>query len=583
MDGNVYQLTAGAPVALRAGMTVSAKSAVRTAKDSGALMMMDDGSRIEMRDRTELTVANRRDGSTVQLGGGAIIVEASPQGSGHLDVRTSDCLVAVKGTIFAVNTRHEGLARLGRRGAVRVAADGRESLLKPGDQMTTSGAVQTVAVGDEIAWSKDSARYVQLLNELASLRKDLDARVHDPALRYGSRLLDRLPKGTILYAAIPNLTEALLTAKTVFEEHVAQSGALQSWWNEHMSSPEHRKNMDEAFEKVKVLGSQLGDEIVIALVQSADGGVRGPILVAEVKDRSEFRRTLVKEMRDIQGPKPEASVKFDGSIVRIECARHLDSGTSTAATAEAPAWEDSPFRSQAGRGVRGRHLVAVRRRSQGDARPRGRRGSQRRFAPFRRTVNGGRAWGFYDAEYLIFERTATADGANLHAEISFDQPRRGFAGWLAAPAPMGAAEFVSPDAAFAAAAAVKRPEVLLAEALSWIGPNTESHVIDSDLESVARSGRDARRRRRHRAGWAGSPDPVVEGGDRGLRPRAVPDRVREPGVHDQRAPRGRRARRPPGGRIRQTPGTGPTGSCVTQVLKPSPERAPCATRSWTGT
>ncbi len=101
-------MTAGALVPLRPGMTVSAKDPIRTAKDGGALVMMDDGSRIEMRDRTELAIAKRRDGSTVRLGGGAIIVEASPQGSGHLDVRTEDCLVAVKGTIFAVNTGTKG-------------------------------------------------------------------------------------------------------------------------------------------------------------------------------------------------------------------------------------------------------------------------------------------------------------------------------------------------------------------------------------------------------------------------------------------------------------------------------------------
>jgi ferric-dicitrate binding protein FerR (iron transport regulator) len=115
-------------------MTVSAKDTLRPRRIGGALVMMDDGSRIEMRDRTELTVAKRRDGSTVQLDGGAIIVEASPQGSGHLDVRTDDCLVAVKGTIFAVNAGTKGSRVSVVEGAVRVAADGRESLLKPGDR-----------------------------------------------------------------------------------------------------------------------------------------------------------------------------------------------------------------------------------------------------------------------------------------------------------------------------------------------------------------------------------------------------------------------------------------------------------------
>ena len=492
VDGTLYQVTAGVNVPLRPGMTVSAKDVIRTSKDGGALVMMDDGSRVEMRDRTELTVAKRRDGATVRLAGGAIIVEASPQGSGHLDVSTDDCLVAVKGTIFAVNTGTKGSRVSVVEGAVRVAADGRESLLKPGDQMSTSDAVTAVAVGDEIAWSKDAARYTQLLHELASLRKELDARVPSPGLRYDSRLLDRMPEGTVLYAAIPNLTEALVTAKTVFEEHIAQSGALQDWWDQHMSSPEHKRAMDEAFENVKALGSQLGDEIVIALRQTQDGSVHGPILMAEVKDKSTFRSTLVKQMK---GVKVDASLKFDGSIVRIEFdhVQHLAEETA-GSTRTAPAartapltaiasWDDSPFRQKLAAAYSDgtswlfgvdlkAMLVAAREKavSHGD-----------------RALRVAEKWdsmGVMDAKTLIFERTESKEGADLHAEIAFDQPRRGIAGWLAAPAPMGAAEFVSPDAAFAAAAVTLRPELVLAEALTWIGPEAPDLGHDADLETL---------------------------------------------------------------------------------------------------
>jgi len=476
VDGTLYQVTAGAMVPLRPGMTVSAKDPIRTTKDGGALVMMDDGSRVELRDRTELTVARRRDGATVRLAGGAIIVEASPQGSGHLDVRTEDCLVAVKGTIFAVNAGMKGSRVSVVEGAVRVAADGRESLLKPGDQMSTSDAVTAVSVGDEIAWSKDAPRYTQLLNELASLRKDLNARVPNPGLRYSSRLLDKMPDGTILYAAIPNLTEALVTAKTVFEEHIAQSGALQAWWDEHMSSPEHKRAMDEAFDKIKTLGSQLGDEIVIALTQGPDGVVRGPILMSEVKDKAEFRATLLKEMKgvDTEG----ASLKFEGSVVRIEFAHRVDdaapalkSGRTRRATRAvvSSTWEDSALRQKLEAtyadgtswvfAVDLKEMLAAAleqvRQEGGD-------------------VEALRArWermGVLDASSLIIERTENPDGADMHAELAFDQERRGLAAWLAAPAPLGAAEFVSPDAAFAAAAVIKRPELLIAEALSWVGP-----------------------------------------------------------------------------------------------------------------
>jgi hypothetical protein len=90
--------------------------------------------------------------------------------------------------------------------------------------------------------------------------------------------------------------------------------------------------------------------------------------------------------------------------------------------------------------------------------------------------------GLLDADYLIAEQSEGANGATLRAEIAFDQPRRGIAGWLAAPAAMGAAEFISPDAAFAAAAIMKRPETLFAEALTWIGPDVPNAETTNDLE-----------------------------------------------------------------------------------------------------
>ncbi len=474
VDGTLYQLTAGTFVPLRPGMSVSAKS-VRTAKDSGALVMLDDGSRVEMRDRTDLTVTKRRDGATVNLRGGAIIVEASPQGSGHLDVRTDDCLVAVKGTIFSVNTGTKGSRISVVEGAVRVAADGRESLLNPGDQMTTSDALTTVAVGEEIAWSKDAPRYVQLLHELASLRKDLDARVPNPALRYGSTLLDRMPDGTVVYAAIPNLTDSLVTAKKVFEEHVASSQALQAWWNQHMSAPEDRKNMDQAFDRLKAIGGQLGDEIVVALAQSPGGAVRGPILMAEVKNRAAFRATLAREMRGVQA---DASLKFEGRIARIEFgARRADAAGANRR------WAESSFRAKLAEAYAdgaswlfGADLKAMIAQAAEQARAQGEDVAQL-------TDHWGRI-GLLDAAYLIFEHADGPDGASHRAEISFDAPRRGIAGWLASPAPMGAAEFVSPDAAFAAAAVVKRPEELLAEALSWIGPDEANLEAEGAIERL---------------------------------------------------------------------------------------------------
>jgi ferric-dicitrate binding protein FerR (iron transport regulator) len=459
VDGSLFLVQDVGLTPLRPGMTVSGRDDLRTAKDSGALVMMEDGSRVEMRDRTELSVEKRRDGSTIRLGAGAIIVEASEQGSGHLDVRTDDCVAAVKGTIFAVNHGTRGSRVSVVEGAVHVAADGRESLLEPGDQMTTSEALAAVDVRDEIAWSKDADRYLQLLHEFAALGKDLDARVPSPAMRYGSRLLDAMPDGTFVYAAIPNLTASLVEARKVFDEHVAQSETLQAWWDEHMSGAENRQKVDEAFERLQAYGSQLGEEIVISLAMDADGHVRGPILTAEVDDPAALRKMLVKDLRKAVNGREiarEASLTFDGKVMRLEPSDRAKARVDGT-------WATSPLRAKLqdayadgaswlfGADVKAMVAHAIQQNPEGDD-----------ALKIEHT-------GILDAEYVVFERTEAAGGAEHRAEISFDQPRRGVAGWLAAPAPLGAAEFVSPDASFAAAAVMKRPEILFAEALSWIG------------------------------------------------------------------------------------------------------------------
>lgn len=466
VDGSLVQLRQGEVVPLRVGMTVSAKEVVRTTRGSGALVMMDDGSRIEMRDRTELSVGKRRDGQTVRLGGGAIIVEASPQGAGHLDVRTDDCLVAVKGTIFSVNHGTRGSRVSVVEGAVRVAADGRESLLAPGDQVTTSDSLSGVSVQDEIAWSKDADRYVQLLHELASLRKDLDARVPTPGLRYDSRLLDRVPDGTVLYAAIPNLTASLVEAKKVFEEHVAQSPVLQAWWNEHMSNEKSQQEMNEAFDRIQQYGSQLGEEIVLTLTMDSSGHVHGPTISAEVKDTAALKKMIIKDVKAQPNARELArnvSLTFDGNFMKLAPA---DAANATAAPGS---WTGSTLHAK----LEDAYSA----------------GATWLFAADLKTILGPaiaqaqslgnphsdaermEKMGILDAQYVIASRVEGADGATQRAEIVFDQPRRGVVGWLADPAPLGAAEFISPDAAFAAAAIMKRPEIAFADALSWIGPH----------------------------------------------------------------------------------------------------------------
>ena len=482
IEGDLFRVAGDEMVPLQAGMTIPASESVRTAKDSGALLELPDGSRIEMRDRTELGMSARRGGSTIELAGGSVIVEAAPQGANRLRVATDDCTVSVKGTIFAVNNGTKGSRVSVVEGSVEMDAGGSERLLRSGDQGTTSAAVDAIAVADEVSWSRDSARYAKLLNELASLRKDLDARVPNPKLRYSSKLLGMVPQETVIYAAIPNLTNSILEARQVFMEHVAESDALQEWWNAHMSSPEQQADVDRAFAHIKEVGALLGEEIVVSFAMGNNGKVRGPMVTAEVSDLWALRRAFAKHGENVD---VETDVRVRGKIVTIEPKRAFDDPVQLSGFD----FQGNPFRDRLAASYKdgvswlfGANLAALMKGAAYEASTRGENGE--------RLTSTWEKMGVLDARYLIAERDESETSATMRAEVTFDGQRRGVAAWLSDPAPMGALAFVSPDASFAAAGVIKRPEALIEEAIGWIAADSGQNPLQHLDEFRAESGVD---------------------------------------------------------------------------------------------
>ena len=84
LDGSLYKVAADAGTPVVAGAALAEREVIRTAKGSGAVIRLRDGSLVEMRERTELSLAERREGTTIRLDRGAIIVEAAKQRSRHL-------------------------------------------------------------------------------------------------------------------------------------------------------------------------------------------------------------------------------------------------------------------------------------------------------------------------------------------------------------------------------------------------------------------------------------------------------------------------------------------------------------------
>src|SRR6266403_1371106 len=227
-DGPVYAVTDAQMRSLSAGEKIKRGDTIRTAKDAHAVVRLGDGSLIEMKDRSEFSITQTLRGTTLHLSRGSVIVEAAKQ-KGNLFVETADSLVSVTGPTFAVNSGTKGSRVSVIEGEVHLDRSGDDRVLRAGEQATTNTSIETISVKDEIAWSRNAARYARTLEGLTALQKELNA-VAKPGVRYSTRLLDMMPENTVLYAALPNLSATIVESNRIIEERIEQNPALRDWF-----------------------------------------------------------------------------------------------------------------------------------------------------------------------------------------------------------------------------------------------------------------------------------------------------------------------------------------------------------------
>ena len=223
VNGTLYELSASGIRPLAAGQDLPDGVEIRTAKDSSAMLELRDGSVVEVRERSGLSTTQTAADLTVHLNRGSIIVQAAHRRKGHLYVATTDCQVAVTGTVFSVSAGVKGSRVSVVQGEVHVSQNNTDKVLHPGDQAVTSATMEPLSVRDDIGWSRNREKLIQ---QLASLTASLQ-QIHLPALRYESRLLGRLPATTFMYASIPNLAQYLAEAQSVFNKQLAESPELR--------------------------------------------------------------------------------------------------------------------------------------------------------------------------------------------------------------------------------------------------------------------------------------------------------------------------------------------------------------------
>ena len=498
--GPVYRVSDTASETIVTSQQLQAGEKIRTAKDAGAIVRLPDGSAIEMKERSEFSVSESSKGVTIHLERGNIIVQAAKQHD-HLFVQTNDCVVSVKGTIFSVNNGTKGSRVSVIEGEVHVDHDGEKDVLHPGDQVSTTASIDPIPVKDEIAWSRDSERYSKMLAEIDAIRKEIDEKAPRPAVRYSTRLLDMVPDQTVLYVALPNLSATLAESRRIMEERIQQNPALGEWWQKEQGS---RRGLDQVINKIREVGEYVGDEIVVSATMDAQGEPNFPTVMAELKDASGFRSYLEQQIgsanalakgpdvRFIDDPMnaaelaPASQKSRDAILIWINgdvfaAAPNLASLRQVAAAARksnAKGFTHTPFYERIAELYRDGTGLIVAADLQAIIGGGSRFGNGREAEAFQQL-------GITNLKHFIFELKETGGKPQNRAVVTFDHADHGLASWLAAPAPMGALQFISPDANVVAAFVVKQPVALVDDllgALKTLDPSLWQHLKDGEAE-----------------------------------------------------------------------------------------------------
>jgi hypothetical protein len=327
-------------------------------------------------------------------------------------------------------------------------------------------AQETPADPTQNPFAQIQERYPGLAEEFGHLAEAVQREVQPPLPRSQSTLLPLLPDSTVFYLAIPNYGEASHQVLTIFQARLKQSQVLRDWWHRGDLSTNGPK-IESSLENFYQFSQFLGSEIVVSA--SAENK-REPdfLILAEVRKpglktflqqtAKEYAKNLGSTMR-VLGVEDLATAKDSTAEKMVILVRPdiMLAAPNVSALRSFQARLEHPGRSlattQFGQRIRqvydgGTSIVAA-----GDLHailgqiPRDKGPNQ---ALFERS-------GFADMKYAVWEYRSVPGQSATQMELSFTAPRHGIASWLAAPAPLGSLDFVSPKPAMAIALLLKDP------------------------------------------------------------------------------------------------------------------------------
>ena len=483
-EGQVFQVADTQTAAVATGAKLQRGERVRTAKDAHAVVRLGDGSLIEMKERSELYLTKSGQGTTVHLDRGSIVVEAAKQREGKLFVESGDSLVSVTGSVFSVNNGTKGSRVSVIEGEVNLNHAGSDRVLRAGEQATTNPAIAMIPVKDEVAWSRKADHYAAVLSGLATLKSDL-RRVQQPGVRNSTHLLDLMPENTVVYAALPNLSNTIVESHRIIQERMSQNAALREWWEKEQSG--RAQNMDQVVETIRQFGSFLGDEIAVSVSMDQQGRPGEPLVLAELTNSAGFREFLEQQVAKYSGAhdKPElqfvenplnaggdsAGAKKERLYVWIQNnlfaaspkLQQLQNLATVEAGGGASSFTATPFRNRIAQVYeQGAGIVVAANLEKVVAQTKAERmkgsDAEKREAALSKL-------GVLSVKYFVFDQKDTNGKTHTQASLSFNDTQRGIPSWLAAPGPMGSLEYISPDANVVAGFVVKNPVSLVDDLL----------------------------------------------------------------------------------------------------------------------
>ena len=492
-EGQVYLVEDAKTNPLTNGAKLSRGQVIRTAKDAHAVVRLKDGTTIEMKERSEFSINQTLRGTTIQLGSGSVIVEAAKQ-KDHLYVDTGDSLVAVTGTIFSANAGTKGSRVSVIEGSVNLDHNGNERTLKAGEQATTSNTIETIPVKDEVAWSRNAARYTQTLDTLTALNKELNA-VQQPDVRHSTRLLDMMPENTVLYAAVPNLAATIVESNRIIEEKIQQNPALHDWFQNR-----REPGMNTAMNAIRDFGDQLGEEIAVGAGMDDKGEPVAPIVLAELKNPGNFRAFFDAEMQKLNADgknRPQVNwIDDPGSATATADTKSGDkvyvwiNGDVLVASpklAELQRVANTPQSSFSSTAFRNR-IADVYREGAGIvvgadlekilARV---KTEQKNTGDAAKHEQALTQLGVMNLKTFVLDQKKTDGKTHTRAVLGYDKADHGITAWLAQPGPMGSIDYISPDANIAAGFVIKNPTAVVDDLLSVISsvcPDLNKHLED---------------------------------------------------------------------------------------------------------